>query len=74
MNHQTLRRLEQLEGQMGARDDTPQFAITIDWVEALDGAPSGKVTRVRYDTRGEVISTEELFIDPATLRAHGGKR
>ena len=74
MNNQTIRRLEQLEAQMGARDDVTRFRITIDYVEASDGAPTGRVTRVRYDSGGEVIDQQELFIDPATLRASEGKR
>jgi hypothetical protein len=56
---------------MGTRDDVPRYNITIDYVEADDGYPSGRVTRVRYDRGGQVIDEQELFIDPATLRAAG---
>jgi hypothetical protein len=59
---------------MGTRDDVPRFRITLDYVEACEGAPTGRVTRVRYDSRGEVIDRQELFIDPAMLRASGRKQ
>jgi hypothetical protein len=59
---------------MGTRDDVPRFRITLDYVEACEGAPTGRVTRVRYDSSGQVIDRQELFIDPETLRASGGKR
>jgi hypothetical protein len=53
---------------MDTRDDVPKFNITIDYIESADGAPTGRVTRVKHDTRGQITSREELFIDPATLR------
>ena len=62
-----LRRLEALEKRMDTRDNVPRFNITIDYVEAADGAPTGRVRRVRYSV-SEVISEEELLLDPQTLR------
>jgi hypothetical protein len=59
---------------MAGGNDTPRFTFTLDYVEACDGAPTGKVERVKYDSHGQVTSEEELFVDPAVLRAHGGKR
>jgi hypothetical protein len=70
MTNQILRRLEQLETSMGTRDDVPHFNIIIDYVEAADGRPMGRVTRVRYSGSREV-SQEEMFVDPATLRSPG---
>jgi hypothetical protein len=70
---QTVRRIERLEG-LTAMHDRPRPEFVIDYIEAADGYPSGKVLRVRYGAGGQTISEEELFIDPATLRHEPAQR
>jgi hypothetical protein len=54
-------------------NDVPRFSFTIDYIESADGHPTGRVERVRYDSRGQEVSRGELFVDPAELRAHRGR-
>jgi hypothetical protein len=49
---------------MGARD-VPRVEITLDFVEASEGSPTGKVTRVRR-VNGEEIE-ETFWMDPQIL-------
>jgi hypothetical protein len=59
---------------MDMHDSQPRFVFVLDYVEAADGRPTGKVERVKYDSRGQEVSREELFVDPDELRSHRGKR
>jgi hypothetical protein len=70
MTNQILPRPEQLETSIGTRDDVPRFNITYDYVEAADGRPTGRATRIRY-IGGREVSQEEMFVDLATLRSPG---
>jgi hypothetical protein len=67
MNKQILRRLEQLEESMAPPEDKNIREIVIDFVDAADGRPTGKVTRCRYHNR-ELIFEKEFYVDPAVLR------
>jgi hypothetical protein len=63
---QIVNKLQQLEERMGACD-VPRMEFIPDYVEASDGSPTGKVTRVRYGSSGQIISKEELWVDPETI-------
>jgi hypothetical protein len=69
--NQILHKLEALEERMGA-PDLPRPEFVISFVESADGYPTGRVTRVRYGDSGQIISQEEVFIDPAILRHRHG--
>jgi hypothetical protein len=51
---------------MGA-SDVPRMEFILDYVESEDGSPTGHVTRVRRDSSGQIISEEELWVDPETI-------
>jgi hypothetical protein len=70
MTDQILRRLKHLETATGTRDDVSCFNITIDYVEAPDGRPAGRSTRVRYSA-GREVSQGEMFVDPAAPGSPG---
>jgi hypothetical protein len=53
--------------------DKPRLEFVISYVEAADGYPTGRVSRIRYGSSGQIISQEELFLDPAILRHRRGE-
>jgi hypothetical protein len=70
---QIMHKLEALEQRMGARE-LPQRVWIIDYVEGCEGAPTGKVLRVRYGAGWQILSEEEIEVPINELILRGAKR
>jgi hypothetical protein len=72
MTSQIAHRLQKLETLMAPREAVPNPKITLVFVEAADGKPTGRVTYVTYGEHG-IESKEEGFVPPEELRKGGQK-